>query len=151
MVKETESDLAMLWHNCLGHLNFGDINKMVRNKVVENLPVLTFNKVDCIPCIEAKMTEHSLSGKKGREFDKLEMVHIDICGPFETVGREGEIYTFTIVDSFTDMTWVYPIRNKYDCYDSFKDWLNMVENQTGERVLRLHPCLYCVYSFETGV
>ena len=58
------------------------------------------------------------------------MIHINICGPFESVGREGEVYTFTLVDSFTDMTWVYPIKNKYDCYESFKTWLKMVENQT---------------------
>ena len=56
VVKKADSELAILWHNRLGHLNFGDINKMVRNNVVNNLPDLALNKVDCIPCVEAKMT-----------------------------------------------------------------------------------------------
>ena len=137
-MKEADSDLAILWYNCLGHLNFGDINKMVRNSIVKNLPEMAFNKVNRIPCVEAKMTERSLSGKKEREFNKLETIHIDICGPFDTIGQEGEIYTFTLVDSFSFMTWIYPIRNKYDCYDAFTNWLNMVENQTGERVKQIH-------------
>ena len=36
------------------------------------------------------------------------------------------------------MTWVYPIKNKYDCYESFKTWSKMVENQTAERVMNIH-------------
>ena len=58
--------------------SFGKINK--KNKI---LPYLDFMDLNiCVGCIKGKQTKHTKKGVT-RSTQLLEIVHPDICGPFD--------------------------------------------------------------------
>ncbi|GJR44991.1 putative ribonuclease H-like domain-containing protein [Tanacetum coccineum] len=73
-------DEAVLWHRRLGHVNFKNINKLVKGNLVRGLPSKTF-KLDhsCLACRKGK--QHRASCKKIEERtvrEPLELLHMDL-------------------------------------------------------------------------
>jgi hypothetical protein len=59
----------------------------------------------------------------------LEIIHIDICGPFpiRTVNGFDSFITFT--DDYSRYGYIYPIRERSQALDKFKQFKGKVENQ----------------------
>ncbi|GJU77112.1 uncharacterized mitochondrial protein-like protein [Tanacetum coccineum] len=66
LVAKATKDEAVLWHRRLGHVNFKNINKLVKGNLVRGLPSKTF-KLDhsCLACRKGK--QHRASCKKIEE------------------------------------------------------------------------------------
>jgi len=56
-------------------------------------------------------------------------VHIDVWGPAQVSSLGGYHYYFPSIDDATRKTWIYGIQNKYDVFDTFKKWKDLVENE----------------------
>ncbi|GJV54665.1 ribonuclease H-like domain-containing protein, partial [Tanacetum coccineum] len=55
LVAKATSDESMLWHRRLGHINFKNINKLVKDNLVRGLPTNRFeNDQTCIACLKGK-------------------------------------------------------------------------------------------------
>ncbi|GJY12106.1 ribonuclease H-like domain-containing protein, partial [Tanacetum coccineum] len=53
--KDATSDESILWHRRLGHINFKNINKLVKDNVVRGLPIKHFeNNQTCVACLKGK-------------------------------------------------------------------------------------------------
>ncbi|GJR19747.1 ribonuclease H-like domain-containing protein [Tanacetum coccineum] len=83
LVAKATEDEAVLWHRRLGHVNFKNINKLVKGNLVRGLPSKTF-KLDhsCVACRKGK--QHRASCKKIEERtvrEPLELLHMDLFGP----------------------------------------------------------------------
>ncbi|GJS84377.1 putative ribonuclease H-like domain-containing protein [Tanacetum coccineum] len=83
LVAKATEDEAVLWHRRLGHVNFKNINKLVKDNLVRGLPSKTF-KLDhsCVACRKGK--QHRASCKKIEERtvrEPLELLHMDLFGP----------------------------------------------------------------------
>ncbi|GJS79321.1 putative ribonuclease H-like domain-containing protein [Tanacetum coccineum] len=64
MMKAT-SEESMLWHRRLGHVNFKNINKLVKENLVRDLPLKRFeNDQTCVACLKGK--QHRASYKLGK-------------------------------------------------------------------------------------
>lgn len=73
-----------LWHSRLGHLNFKSLKQLGAKQMVVGIPITK---------IPEKVYEVCVAGKQSRKAFKLclpmrvgaalEVVHLDICGPFE--------------------------------------------------------------------
>ncbi|GJV39021.1 ribonuclease H-like domain-containing protein [Tanacetum coccineum] len=62
LVAKATSDKSMLWHRRLGHINFKNINKLVKDNLVRGLPTKCFeNDQTCIACLKGK--QHRASCK----------------------------------------------------------------------------------------
>ncbi|GJY97224.1 putative ribonuclease H-like domain-containing protein [Tanacetum coccineum] len=92
LVAKATKDEAVLWHRRLGHVNFKNINKLVKGNLVRGLPSKTF-KLDhsCLACRKGK--QHRASCKKIEERtvrEPLELLHMDLFGPVsvESVNRK---------------------------------------------------------------
>ncbi|GJU66502.1 putative ribonuclease H-like domain-containing protein [Tanacetum coccineum] len=74
LVAKATEDEAVLWHRRLGHVNFKNINKLVKGNLVRGLPSKTF-KLDhsCLACRKGK--QHRASCKK------IESLHLN-CSHF---------------------------------------------------------------------
>jgi transposase InsO family protein len=59
-------------------------------------------------------------------------VHTDVWGPTHVSSLGGSCYYVTFIDDTTRKTWVYCIRKKYDVFDTFNKWKDLVENETGK-------------------
>lgn len=66
----------------------------------------------CETCALLKSKEEPHTGKIARGTHKLEVISIDICGPFRDLGSNGEKYWLTIVDNYTSRTWAFPMRSR---------------------------------------
>nr|GEW06582.1 retrotransposon protein, putative, Ty1-copia subclass [Tanacetum cinerariifolium] len=69
-----------------------------------------------------------------RAKDLLGPIHIDVCGPFRTMLREGANYFITFTDDFSSYGFVYLMKHKHEVFESFKVFQNDVENQLGKKI-----------------
>lgn len=64
----------------------------------------------------------------------LEIVHSDVCGPFEdhTIGEN--MYFVSFVDEYSLNLWIYVIKRKYEVFEIFKRFKMLVKNQSKEKI-----------------
>ncbi|GJT34745.1 putative ribonuclease H-like domain-containing protein [Tanacetum coccineum] len=65
LVAKATSEESMLWHRRLGHVNFKNINKLVKENLVRDLPLKRFENgtKTCVACLKGKQHRASLKGK----------------------------------------------------------------------------------------
>ncbi|GJV64578.1 putative ribonuclease H-like domain-containing protein [Tanacetum coccineum] len=76
------SDESKLWHRRLGHVNFKNINKLVKGHLVRGLPSKVFvNDHTCVACKKGKQHKASCKAKLERTIRKpLELLHMALFG-----------------------------------------------------------------------
>ncbi|GJR69075.1 putative ribonuclease H-like domain-containing protein [Tanacetum coccineum] len=100
LVAKATEDEAVLWHRRLGHVNFKNINKLVKGNLVRGLPSKTF-KLDhsCLACRKGK--QHRASCKKIEERtvrEPLELLHMDLFGPVSVESINKKKYCLVVTD-----------------------------------------------------
>nr|GEY03090.1 hypothetical protein [Tanacetum cinerariifolium] len=92
---------AWLWHQRLSHLNFDYINLLSKKDIVISLSKLKYvNDQLCSSCKLSKAKRSSFKSKavpssKGR----LNLLHMDLCGPMRVASINGKKYILVIVDT----------------------------------------------------
>lgn len=59
---------------------------------------------------------------------------MDLWGPSPVKSVGGNRYFLSIVDDFTRKVFTFPINNKKIVYETFKEWLDKIEKQSGATV-----------------
>ena len=59
----------------------------------------------------------------------LEIIHIDICGPFPVKSVDGYDSFITFTDDYSRFGYIYPIKERSEELDKFKIFKAEVENQ----------------------
>ncbi|GJV45101.1 retrotransposon protein, putative, ty1-copia subclass [Tanacetum coccineum] len=88
---------------------------------------------------------HALAGKLNASVEEkdsltqgvIDYVHSDLCGPSQLESLGGKRYFLSIVDDYSRRVWVYILRFKHEAFEKFKEWKQLVENQTGRTVKKL--------------
>ncbi|GKC76496.1 putative ribonuclease H-like domain-containing protein [Tanacetum coccineum] len=77
------SDESKLWHRRLGHINFKNMNKLVKENLVRGLPSKLFeNDQTCVACQKGKQHRASCKSKTVSSISQpLHMLHMDLLGP----------------------------------------------------------------------
>ena len=125
------------WHCRLGHVNY--LNTIVKQNLVTGMSV---DKVvmdeKCESCILGKMKRLSFPKKSNTRSSKpLELIHTDICGPMQVPSLGGSRYVLTFTDDFTRYCFVYFLKYKNEALSKLKEFINSVENSTGDCVKAL--------------
>nr|GEY04102.1 retrovirus-related Pol polyprotein from transposon TNT 1-94 [Tanacetum cinerariifolium] len=113
MAKATPTQ-AWLWHRRLSHLNFNYINLLSNKDIVIGMPKLKYVKDQlCSSCELSKVKRSSFKSKvvpssKGR----LNLLHIDLCGPMRVASINGKKYILVIVDDYSRYTLGTEFLNK---------------------------------------
>ncbi|GJT33286.1 retrovirus-related pol polyprotein from transposon TNT 1-94 [Tanacetum coccineum] len=133
---------AWLWHRRLSHLNFDYINLLSKKDVVIGLPKLKYVKDQlCSSCEVSKAKRSSFKSKtvpslKGR----LNLLHMDLCGPMRVASINGKKYILVIVDDYSRYTWTLFLRSKDETPEVLKDFLMMIQrNLQAHNFVRLVP------------
>ncbi|GJW99404.1 retrovirus-related pol polyprotein from transposon TNT 1-94 [Tanacetum coccineum] len=106
---------AWLWHRRLSHLNFDYINLLSKKDVVIGLPNLKYVKEQlCSSCEVSKAKRSSFKlttvpNSKGR----LNLLHMDLCGPMRVASINGKRYILVIVDDYSRYTWTLFLRTEF--------------------------------------
>nr|GEX26455.1 hypothetical protein [Tanacetum cinerariifolium] len=123
------SSQAWLWHRRLSHLNFDTINLLSKNDIVIGLSKLKFIKDHlCSSCKLGKakqksfQTKATLSSKR-----RLQLLHMDLCGPIRVESINGKKYVLEIVDDYSRYTWTYFLRSKDETSKVLIDFLMLVQ------------------------
>nr|GEW52071.1 retrovirus-related Pol polyprotein from transposon TNT 1-94 [Tanacetum cinerariifolium] len=120
---------AWLWHRTLSHLNFDYINLLLKKDVVIGLPKLKYVKDQlCSSCEVSKAKRSSFKSKavpssKGR----LNLLHMDLCGPMRVASINGNKYILVIVDEYSIYTWTMFLRSKDETPEVLKEFLTMIQ------------------------
>jgi len=98
---------AYLWHKCLGHVSKERLKRLVKNEI---LPNLNFIDLDiCLDCIKGKKVKHTKKGAT-RSTYLLEIIHTDICRPFDVPSLGGEKYFITFIGDFSRLEFIYLLK-----------------------------------------
>ncbi|KAL1971945.1 hypothetical protein VTN31DRAFT_2033 [Thermomyces dupontii] len=109
--KEQSPSLCQLWHRRIGHLGVGKVRSL--HEVTEGLSqriVPGPGKAMCDVCLETKMRREK-RGRSAPRTELLELVGMDICGPFPT-SLSGNKYFIQIVDYSSRKGWEIPVPDR---------------------------------------
>ncbi|KAI5312499.1 hypothetical protein L3X38_041672 [Prunus dulcis] len=130
--KAEKEESYKLWHKRLGHVSATRMNLLNKENL---LPPLNHHDKDsvCIECVKGKLTNLRKKGATRSE-KVLEIIHIDICGPFPTQTHDGFKYFITFTDDYSRYGYVYLISEKSNALDMFKVYKAEVDNQLDSKI-----------------
>ncbi|GKD74145.1 retrovirus-related pol polyprotein from transposon TNT 1-94, partial [Tanacetum coccineum] len=112
LMSRATSTKSWLWHHGLSHLNFAC--EQGKSKKASFPPKL-------VPSTESK----------------LELLHMDLCGPMRAASINGKKYILVFVDDYCRYTWVYFFRTKYEAPDMIIDFVNQVLRNLKAQILTI--------------
>ncbi|GJZ51322.1 integrase, catalytic region, zinc finger, CCHC-type containing protein [Tanacetum coccineum] len=110
LMSKATSTKSWLWHRRLSHLNFGTINDLTKLDLVDGL-----------------LNDHS----------KLELLHMDLCGPMWVASINGKKYILVIVDDYSRYTWVYFLHSKDETPEIIKKFIAQTQPNYKAKVCKI--------------
>jgi hypothetical protein len=99
------------WHKRLGHNNVEDLKKLP--DVVNGMKISTNIMESCRECNIQKAKRKPINKTVGtRASKKMEIVHVDVLGPIDTVSRDGHKYAIGFIDSWSRFVTVYMMKTR---------------------------------------
>ncbi|GKE39487.1 retrovirus-related pol polyprotein from transposon TNT 1-94 [Tanacetum coccineum] len=125
LMSKATSTKSWLWHRRLSHLNFGTINDLTKLDLVDGLPKFKYGKDHlCSACERGKSKKASHPPKLiPSDYLKLELLHMDLCGPMRVALINEKKYILVIVDDFSRFTWVYFLHSKDETPEIIKKFI----------------------------
>nr|GEV34771.1 Gag-Pol polyprotein [Tanacetum cinerariifolium] len=105
-------------------LGYGDLNN-----ILVGLPKLKFVKDHlCSSCELGKAKRKSFQSKTTPSSKRrLQLLHLDLCGPMRVESINGKKYVFVIVDDYSRYTWTHFLRSKDETLEVLIDFLRLVQ------------------------
>lgn len=95
---------SWMWHLRFGYLNFRDLQKLGEKVMVSSMLHICLPINACKSCLASKQSRKPFQSKiKMRSRECLEVVHSDICGPFEVPSLAGNRYFLVFDDEYNRM------------------------------------------------
>ena len=107
------------------------MEKLVKDGILPNLDFTNLNV--CVDCIKGKQTKHTKKGAT-RSTELLEIIHTDICGPFDASSFGREKYFITFINDFLCYTYIYLLHEKSQVVEAFTMYITEVERQLERNV-----------------
>ncbi|GJU76389.1 putative ribonuclease H-like domain-containing protein [Tanacetum coccineum] len=136
LIAKATSDESKLWHRRLGHINFKNLNKLVKGNLVRGLPSKVFkNDHTCVACHKGKQHRASCKAKLERLITKpLHTLHMDLFGPTSVKSINHASYCLVITDDCTRFCWVFFLASKDETSGIIQTFIRQIENQLSHRV-----------------
>ncbi|GJR46274.1 putative ribonuclease H-like domain-containing protein, partial [Tanacetum coccineum] len=132
LISKATLDESMLWHRRLGHINFKNINKLVKNNLVRGLPTKRFeNDQTCVACLKGKQHRASCKSKVLNPITKpLFMLHMDLFDPTFVSSLMHKKYCLVVTDDYNRFTWVFFLATKDETSETLKNGIIEIVNLT---------------------
>ncbi|GJT37405.1 putative ribonuclease H-like domain-containing protein [Tanacetum coccineum] len=103
LIANATVDESNKWHRRLGHVNFRNLNKLVKGNLVRGLPSKIFqNNHTCVACQKGKQHKASCKAKSVSYISQpLQLLHIDLFGPTSIRSLNHKTYCLVITDDFS--------------------------------------------------
>ena len=117
-----------LWHSRLGHPSIQRMSLL--QSIVPGIVPCNNNKTfDCIVSPLGKQKRLPFDCSTRISNFCIDLVHVDIWGPYSTPSLNGSRYFLSIVDDFSRCTWVFLMSHKSDASGLLHSFYNLVVNQ----------------------
>nr|GEX33362.1 retrovirus-related Pol polyprotein from transposon TNT 1-94 [Tanacetum cinerariifolium] len=139
LLSKATSTKSWLWHRRLSHLNFSTINDLTKHELVDGLTKFKYGKDHiCYACERVKNNKSSHPPKVvPSTHSKLELLHMDICGPMRVASINEKKYILVIVDDYSQFTWVYFLHTKYKTPEIIKNFIARVQLNYNAKVCKI--------------
>ncbi|GJW34999.1 putative ribonuclease H-like domain-containing protein [Tanacetum coccineum] len=136
LVAKATLDESMLWHKRLGHINFKNINKLVKDNLVRGLPTKRFETDQTyVACLKGKQHRASCKSKVLNPITKpLFMLHIDLFCPTFMSSLMHKKYCLVVTDDYSRFTWVFFLATKDETSEILKNFIKEIENIADKKV-----------------
>ncbi|GJY40212.1 putative ribonuclease H-like domain-containing protein [Tanacetum coccineum] len=136
LIEKATVDESNKWHRRLGHVNFKNLNKLVKGNLVRGLPSKIFqNDHTCVVCQKGKQHKASCKAKLVSSISQpLQLLHMDLFGPTSVRSINHKTYCLVITDDFSRFSWVFFLRTKDETSGILKDFIRQIENQLNQKV-----------------
>ncbi|KAJ8107603.1 hypothetical protein ONZ43_g6683 [Nemania bipapillata] len=118
-----------LWHERMGHLSEKSLLKL--EKIVQGMDEAK-TYCTCEACVLGRMREGPHKGKLPEGNYLGEVIFSDVCGPYHIPGYRGERYWLTIIDSYSRLSALKPMKDRTKVWSyigKFVDSLASLEKQ----------------------
>ena len=130
-----------LWHRRFGHLGYGNLFQLKDKHMVEGIatPAQSFKaqqdqKPLCEACTLGKQHRLPFLKSDSKSSRTLELVHMDVCGPFQVTSEGDAKYLATFTDDFSRLSEVLPLKQKSAVAEAVRTTMAKWETQTGNRL-----------------
>ncbi|GJZ09501.1 putative ribonuclease H-like domain-containing protein [Tanacetum coccineum] len=129
-------DESNLWHRRLGHINFKNINKLVKENLIRGLPSKMFeNDHSCVAWQKGKQHKAFCKTKLVNSICKpLHMLHMDLFGPTNVKSLMKKSYYLVVTNDFSRFSWVFFLATKNETSGILKTFITEIENQLDHKV-----------------
>ncbi|GJU47824.1 putative ribonuclease H-like domain-containing protein [Tanacetum coccineum] len=136
LIAKATVDESNKWHRRLGHVNFKNLNKLIKGNLVRGLPLKIFqNDHTCVACQKGKQQKASCKAKIVSSISQpLQILHMDLFGPTSVRSINHKTYCLVITDDFSRFSWVFFLRTKDETSGILKDLIRQIENQLNQKV-----------------
>ncbi|GKA77762.1 ribonuclease H-like domain-containing protein, partial [Tanacetum coccineum] len=136
LIAKATCDESNLWHKRLGHVNFKNLNRLVKGNLVRGLPSKLFqNDHTCVACQKGKQHKASCKAKLVSSISHpLQLLHMDLFGPTYVRSLNQKTYCLVITDDFIRFSWTFFLRTKDETSAILKDFIRQIENQLNQKV-----------------
>nr|GEV43440.1 hypothetical protein [Tanacetum cinerariifolium] len=140
-VRDLQGNDLLTDNHGLSHLNVDYINLLSKKDVVIGLPKLKYVKDQLCSSYELSKAKRSsfkskvVPSSKGR----LNLLHMDLCGPMRFASINGKKYILVIVDDYSRYTWTLFLRSKDEMPEVLKEFLMMIQRNLQAPVITVRP------------
>ena len=136
--KATEKE-SIMWHRRMGQIHLRKMNHLVKNGLVDGVPVRTFHINDvCDSCKKGKQKKKSHPLKKINSVTALlERLHMDLFGPVNRKSRCGDLYCLVVTDDYSRFSWVVCLKYKSETFDILKNLFTKIESLYTLKIRRI--------------
>lgn len=128
-------DDSWLWHRRFFHINFDNIVKVSKSKIIRGLPQIDkLVNALCKECHLNKMTSSTFKRKSFLVEHLLDLVHTDLCGPIRTRSISSDRYFMIFIDDYSRMMWIIFLKDKNEDFGKFKAFKALAEKESGKKI-----------------
>ena len=113
-----------------------ELMALVEGQSLVNFPTIKFSKETCKGCIVGKHVERKYDKEKDRMVvQELDLIHSYMIRNIPTPSYGNSRYVLTFIYDFSSLHWwVYFLKQKYEVFETFKVFKDLVENMSGNKI-----------------
>ncbi|GKA56892.1 retrovirus-related pol polyprotein from transposon TNT 1-94 [Tanacetum coccineum] len=136
LIAKATIDGSNKWHRRLGHVNFKNLNKLVKGNLVRGFTSKDFSKMTTIVLLsKGKQHKASCKAKSVSSIShSLQLLHMDLFRPTSVRSLNHKTYCLVITVDFSRFSWVFFLRTKDETSRILKDFIRQIENQLNQKV-----------------
>ena len=97
---------------------------------LRQLPTIRGKLSRCDACILGKHNKQPFHDSMSRASRKIDLLHLDLCGPIPIPSTNGNKYLMNFIGDYTRMCWVYLLKVKSQAFDTFINFNLWIKNET---------------------